>query len=727
MRHTILVTPHARFGGFIVSRIAVPLLALGALTDFSIAISDEPMQPKWDYPAARKDDTIDRYHGVAVADPFRWMEEPQSEELTKWITAQNSLTNQYLEKIAKRETIRKRLEEIWNYDRYGLPQKRGDRYFFSKISGLQNQPVLMVADGLQGAPRVLLDPNAFEADGVATISRYTASDDGKRVAVAIAKAGSDWNEWIVLDADSGKRLADKLEWVKFSGASWTPDSAGFFYSRYDAPKEGAELTQANYYQKLFYHRVGDQQADDQLIYKRDDFKEWGFDGGVTDDGKFLVVSIWRGSEAKNQIFYKPLGDASSPMIELLSGFDSDYDFVDNDAASFLILTDKDAPKKRLVKIDLSAPAPSNWKTVIPESKDTLISVSRVGDRLFAQYLEDAHSKIVAHKLDGSIAFEVKLPAIGSADGFRGRAQDHETFFTFTNYATPTTIFRLDTETGATSVHRASGLSVKSEDFVTRQEFLKSRDGTKIPITLTYRRDLSLDGKRPTVLYGYGGFNVSVTPAFSPETLAWLEMGGVYAVANLRGGSEYGSEWHEQGMKGKKQNVFDDFISAAEWLIEKGVTSRDRLAIRGASNGGLLVGAAITQRPDLFRAAVPAVGVFDMLRYHKFTIGWAWAREWGSSDEPDAFQYLYAYSPLHRAKEGAKYPATLIVTGDHDDRVVPAHSFKFGATLQSAQGGPLPILVRIETRAGHGAGKPTSKRIAEATDALSFLVKELGVE
>jgi prolyl oligopeptidase len=677
------------------------------------------------YPETKKIDHVDDYHGSPIADPYRWLEDPDSEATAAWVAAQNRVTFDYLARIPERAAIESRLTQLWDYERYSLPVKKGGRYFYTRNDGLKNQSILYVADSMQEPPRELLDPNRLSADGTVALAGWSVSDDGKRLAYSLASAGSDWNEWKVLDVGTGKPLADHLKWVKFSSASWSHDNAGFYYSRYDEPPPDQTFTKANYFQKLYYHKLGDPQSSDQLVYQRADEKEWGFHGRVTDDGKYLLIVVWKGSEPKNQIFYKQLDSPDSPVVELITGFDADYDFIDNDGAIFWFSTDNAAPLRRVIAVDLAKPAREHWQTLIPESKATLQSVNRVGEALIAEYLQDAHSAVKVFDLQGQHLRDVSLPAIGSAGGFRGERGDNETFFSFTNHTTPGTIYRYDVASGAASVYRAPALKFNPADYESKQVFCTSRDGTQVPMTIVYRRGLKLDGNNPTMLYGYGGFNISLTPAFSVSALAWLERGGVYAVPNLRGGGEYGRDWHEAGQKHRKQNVFDDFIAAAQWLIDNKYTRPQRLAIRGGSNGGLLVGAAMTQRPELFAAAVPAVGVLDMLRYHKFTIGWAWVAEYGSADDPEHFANLLKYSPLHNLKPGTHYPATLIVTGDHDDRVVPAHSFKFAAALQAAHAGDTPTMIRIETRAGHGAGKPTAKLIAEAADVLAFLTQELG--
>jgi prolyl oligopeptidase len=689
---------------------------------YSPPVAPRPMQLT--YPLTKKIEHVDEYHGTTVADPYRWLEELDSDETRKWVEEQNKVTFAWLSQVPARETIRQRLTALWNYERYGLPHKKGGRYFYTHNDGLQNQSAIYVLDRLDGQPRLLIDPNTLSADGTVALTNWIASEDGKLLAFGLAAAGSDWQEWRVLNVDTGAKLADEIKWIKFSRVSWTRDGKGFFYSRYDAPPPGETYTKANYFQKLYFHRLGETQDKDTLVYKRDDEKEWGFDGDVTDDGEYLIISVWRGTDPKNQIFYKRLSQPEAPVVELLKGFDSEYRFIDNDGPLFWFVTDKDAPRRRVMAIDVSKPEPKDWKLLIAETSDTLEAASVVGGHFVCRYLHDACSAVRVHDLNGRHVRDVKLPDLGSVSGFNGRRDDAETFYSFTSYTAPGTIFRYDVRTGAGSVFREPKVAFDASQFQTRQDFYKSRDGTRVPIIVVGKKGWKQDGTNPTILYGYGGFNISQTPSFSVSTIAWLEMGGLYAVANLRGGGEYGREWHEAGMLDRKQNVFDDFLAAAQWLIGNKYTSPDKLAIRGGSNGGLLVGAAITQRPELFAAAVPAVGVMDMLRFHKFTIGWAWVNEYGSSDDAQQFQTLIKYSPLQNLKAGTRYPATLVTTGDHDDRVVPGHSFKFAAALQTAQAAEKPVLIRIETRAGHGAGTPTTKLIETAADVLAFLISTL---
>jgi prolyl oligopeptidase len=679
------------------------------------------------YPATQRSEQVDDYHGVKVPDPYRWLEDVDSPATKTWVEQQNKVTFGFLEQIPQRQKIRERLTQLWNYERFGLPVKRGDRYFYTRNDGLQNQAVLYVADSLDAPPRILLDPNGLSQDGTVALAGWTPSEDGKLLAYGLASAGSDWREWKVREVETGNDLLDRVQWVKFAGASWAHDGSGFYYSRYDEPKPGEQYTGINYFQKLFFHRLGDSQSKDVLIYERPDQKEWGFDGHVTEDGRYLVISVWRGSEHKNQVFYRDLTKPNAAVVELITGFDFEYEFVGNEGSTFWFATDADAPLRRLIEVNVTQPDKKNWRTLIPESQEVLEGVGLVGDSFCALYLKDAASRVKIFDLTGKPVRDVDLPAIGSVSGFGGRRNRSETFYSFTSFVDPGSIYRYDVATGTTQVFRQPKLAFQPDQFETKQVFVTSKDGTRVPMFITHRVGLKLDGTNPTILYAYGGFNVSQTPSFSVSNMVWLEQGGVYAVANLRGGGEYGRVWHEAGMRNRKQNVFDDFIAAAEWLIANRYSVPEKLAIRGGSNGGLLVGAAMTQRPELFGAAIPAVGVMDMLRYHKFTIGWAWAAEYGSSDDADQFRTLHAYSPLHNLQAGKKYPATMVMTADHDDRVVPGHSFKFAAALQTAQSGDAPALIRIETRAGHGAGTPTTKLIESAADALAFLCKSLHVD
>ncbi|HAX89008.1 MAG TPA: S9 family peptidase [Cyanobacteria bacterium UBA11370] len=680
--------------------------------------------PPFNYPPTRQADQIDNYHGINVADPYRWLEDPDSEETKTWVEAQNNVTFSYLAEIPQREEIKERVTQLWNYEKYGIPFKEGNRYFYFKNNGLQNQSVLYTLTSLDGEARLLIDPNTLSEDGTIALSGLAISDDGNRMAYGISTSGSDWTEWKVRDVETGEDLSDYLQWVKFSGASWTHDHQGFFYSRYDEPQEATKLEDINYYQKLYYHKLGTPQSEDTLIYHRPDQKKWMFGGYVTEDGRYLIISVSQGTDPKNLVFYKDLQNPDSPVVELIPEFEANYSFIDNEGSVFWFQTDLDAPRGRVIAIDINNPGREHWQEVILQAAETLEGVGVLNNQFVTNYLKDARSSIKIFDLNGSFVREVELPGIGSAGGFGGKRYDTETFYVFTSFTTPSTIYHYDMVSGESTLFRKPNVDFNPDDYETRQIFYRSKDGTQVPMFITCKKGLVLDGNNPTYLYGYGGFNVSLTPSFSISNLVWMEMGGVYAVPNLRGGGEYGEEWHQAGTKLNKQNVFDDFIAAAEWLIENNYTSPEKLAISGGSNGGLLVGACMTQRSDLFGAALPAVGVMDMLRFHKFTIGWAWCSDYGSPENPEEFNALYAYSPLHNLKPDTAYPATMITTADHDDRVVPAHSFKFAAALQEAHRGEKPVLIRIETKAGHGAGKPTTKIIEEIADKLAFLVRSL---
>lgn len=688
----------------------------------AIAMAETPLT----YPSSLQVDHVDDYHGTAVADPYRWLEDPDSPDSRAWIEAQNQLTFEYLQQIPSRETLRDRITQLWDYEKFGTPFKMGDRYFYFKNDGLQNQSILYTLPSLDAEPQLLLDPNGLSEDGTVALSNFAISEDARFMAYGLSSSGSDWQEWQVRSVETGEDLPDHLKWVKFSGAAWSHDHQGFFYSRYDEPSADSQFEAVNYYQKLYYHRLGTPQADDVLIYDRPDEKEWGFSGSVTDDGRLLIISVWRGTEPKNLLFYKDLTVADSPVVELIRDFEAEFNVVEAEGDRLWVQTDLDAPRGRLIAIDLTQPDRDHWQEVIPQAAETLQSMTVLNHQFVATYLKDARSQVQRFALDGTPLGELALPGIGSVGGLGSKRQDTETFYSFTGYTTPTSIYRYDAVTGESQLFRQPTVDFNPEDFTTTQVFYTSADGTQIPMFITHKAGLVLDGNNPTLLYGYGGFGVSLTPSFSPSYLVWMEMGGVYAVPNLRGGGEYGEDWHQAGTKQRKQTVFDDFIAAAEWLIDQGYTRSDKLAIAGGSNGGLLVGACMTQRPELFGAALPAVGVMDMLRFHLFTIGWAWCSEYGSSEHADDFPTLYAYSPLHNLKPGTAYPATLITTADHDDRVVPAHSFKFAAALQAAQGGEAPVLIRIETKAGHGAGKPTAKVIEEIADRYAFLVRTLEI-
>ena len=702
---------------------AAVLLAHGAMAQ-TCAVTGPGMA----YPVTRTVDQSDDYHGVKVADPYRWLEDANSAETNDWVQAQNKLTQTYLSQIPGREAIKTRLTKLWNFERFSVPFKEGGRYFYSRNDGLQNQAVLYTMKTLADVPRMLLDPNTLAADGTVALAGLAVSPNGKHLAYSTAASGSDWNEIKVRDIETGTDTTDHIKWVKFSSTAWLHDGSGFFYSRYDEPKEATKLADVNYFQKLYFHKLGTPQSADALVYDRPDHKDWGFGAEVTEDGRYLVITASQGTENKNRIFYKDLSSKNAKVVGLLEDFDSAYNFVGNDGPVFWFRTERNAPRGRIVSIDTRKPSVLNWKQIVPESGDTMVSASMVNNQLLVDYLSDAHSLVKVFDLKGKPLHDIELPGLGTAGGFSGKRSDSETFYSYTSFTSPTTIYRYDLKANKSSVYRQPKVDFDPTAFETRQQFFTSRDGTKVPMFIVAKKGLKLDGGNPTYLFGYGGFNISLTPSFSVANLAWLEMGGVYVMANLRGGGEYGESWHESGTKLQKQNVFDDFIGAAEWLIEHKVTSPSKLSIGGGSNGGLLVGAAMTQRPELFAAAIPQVGVMDMLRFHKFTIGWAWTSDYGSSDNAEEFKALVKYSPLHNLKKGTCYPATMITTADHDDRVVPAHSFKFAATAQADQGpGGAPILIRIDSKAGHGAGKPTTKQIEEVADRWGFLSRALQMD
>jgi prolyl oligopeptidase len=694
-----------------------------ALAQNSTSTGAQKMIKPITYPPARKSDQVDDYHGVKVADPYRWLEDLDSNETHQWVEAENKLTFGYLNEIPARFQIKDRLTKLWNYEKFDVPSKEGENYFYLRNSGLQNQSVVYTVTALDGQPKLLLDPNTLSADGTIALSGMSVSRDGMLMAYSLSASGSDWQTWKVRDVKSGKDLSDDITWVKFSDASWTPGNRGFFYSRYDEPKSD-ELKGTNYFQKLYYHNLGTPQSQDLLIYERPDQKEWLFGGKVTEDGHYLLITISEGTDVKSRVYYKDLRAKDAPVVKLLDDFDGAYNFIGNDGPLFWFQTDLAASRGKIIAIDISKPERQRWQVIVPEAAETLQGVTFVNHMFVADYLKDAYTQVKIYDPKGGLVREVAFPTLGTASGFGGKATDKESFYAFTSFTMPTTIYRYDMVTGKSTIFRQPKVDFHPNDYETKQVFYASKDGSKVPMFITCKKGLKLDGRNPTYLYGYGGFDISLTPSFSVGNLVWMEMGGVYAQPSLRGGGEYGEDWHRAGMKLKKQNVFDDFLAAAEWLIANKYTSTPKLSIGGGSNGGLLVGAALTQRPDLFGAALPAVGVMDMLRFQKFTIGWAWVSDYGSSDNPEEFKALRAYSPLHNIRAGNVYPPTLVTTADHDDRVWPAHSFKFAATLQEAQAGPAAILIRIETKAGHGAGKPTAKIIEELADRWAFLVRVL---
>ncbi|HUL60643.1 MAG TPA: prolyl oligopeptidase family serine peptidase [Anaeromyxobacteraceae bacterium] len=702
-----------------------PILALALATLLAAAAAaPEPLA----YPPTRRGDVVDDYFGTKIADPYRWLEDDRSPETEAWVKAQDALTAAWLAKVPERAALRKRLSAIWDYERFSAPRKRGKRFFYSRNAGLQDQAVQYVTDDPARPGHVLLDPNRLSKDGTVALSGFDPTDDGRLVAYALSEAGSDWDTWHVRDVATGKDLPDVLRWSKFASAAWRKDGAGFWYDRFDPPLPGQERTGATKNQQIWWHRLGTLQSADALVYARPDHPEWYLSPAVTDDGRWLVISASEGTNPETSLFLVDLRRPGAAPEPFLDRMDASYEVVDDEDQTFFVVTNQGAPRKRLVAIERGKPDPKDWRELIPESKrDVLEQVSLFGDRFVAVWMRDAHHAVEVWDVHGRKLADLDLPTLGTVAGFDGKRRDRETFYVLTSFTAPPTIWRLDVPTLESRVFRRPRVAFDGDAYETEQVFFPSRDGTQIPMFLVHRREESRDGARPTLLTGYGGFDVSLTPWFSPGTALWLEMGGVLAVANLRGGGEYGKGWYDAGRLAAKQNVFDDFIAAAQWLEASGWTSSARLAIEGASNGGLLVGAALTQRPDLFGAAVPQVGVLDMLRFHRFTVGWGWKSDYGSSETREGFETLLRYSPLHAVRAGTRYPPTLVMTADHDDRVVPAHSFKFLAALQAAQAGPAPILARIERRAGHGAGKPTSKRIDETVDEYAFLVKVLGIE
>lgn len=675
------------------------------------------------YPQTKKVDQVDDYFGTKVADPYRWLEDDNSEETKKWVEEQNKVTFAFLEKIPYREKIRQRLKDIYNYPRMSQPIRAGEYYFFYKNDGLQNQSVIYIQKGLDGQPEVFIDPNQLSPDGTIRINLAGFSPDFRYVAISRSEAGSDWSEIRVMEIATRQELPDRIQWVKFSGASWYKD--GFFYSGYDKPAPGEELKARNEYQKVFYHKLGQPQEKDVLVYEDKEHPLRYFNLGVTEDQKYAILEVSAGTSG-NELYWRDLSQKNSSFKLLIPGFANDSEVIDNLGDKFLVRTNIDAPNYRLVLVDPKNPAKENWKDILPEKSEVLTAAVTAGGYLFGIYLQDAHTRVYQYTPEGNFIREVELPAIGTASGFGGWRDDKFIFYTFNSFNYPPTIYKYDLATGKSEIFARQEVKFNPEDFEVKQVFYTSKDGTKVPMFIVHKKGLVLNGKNPTFLTGYGGFNISLLPAFNPSIVPILENGGVFAQPNLRGGGEYGENWHRAGMLQNKQNVFDDFIAAAEYLIKEKYTSPKYLAISGASNGGLLVGAVMTQRPELFGVAFPAVGVMDMLRFHKFTVGWGWVVEYGSSDNEEQFRYLYKYSPLHNIRDGVCYPATLITTADHDDRVVPAHSFKFAATLQEKQACNNPVLIRIETRSGHGSSNIT-KAIDELTDKYAFMFYIMGVK
>jgi prolyl oligopeptidase len=674
------------------------------------------------FPVTRKSDQIDNYHGTFVEDPYRWLEDVDSPETQEWVRQQNELTFGFLEKIPARERFRQRLTALWDYPKASAPTKRGGRYFQFRNTGLQNQNVLYVLDSLEAEPRLLLDPNTLSADGTVALNNWEVSEDGHWLAYALSGSGSDWQKWHIRNVDTGEDQPEILEWSKFSGAAWRKDGSGFYYCLYPVPKEGETYLEANYNQQLFYHTLGTEQNQDVLVYERPDHKDWGFGATVTEDDRYLILHVWQGTDTRNRLFYQDL-QIGGPVVELIPDLEASYEYIANDGAVFYFKTDLEAPRARIIAINTANPSRESWSTLVPQTSDTLEASVMAHNEFVLLYVHDASHQLKRFDLRGNFIGEIQLPTVGSVlELTSGKRRDDELFFAFNSFVYPPTVFQFDFTSGKNQVIWSPPMQFDFLQYETRQVFVTSKDGTRVPLFLVHRKDIQINGTNPTILYGYGGFKISNLPIFSISRLAWFEIGGVLAYSCLRGGGEYGEEWHQAGMLHNKQNVFDDFIACAEWLIEEKITSTSKLAIQGGSNGGLLVGACMTQRPDLFGAALPAVGVMDMLRFHKFTIGWAWVSDFGSADDPAFFKTLYAYSPLHNIKPGRIYPPTMITTADHDDRVVPGHSFKFAATLQAAQAGDAPVLIRIQTKAGHGFGKPTRVIIEEMADVFAFLVR-----
>ncbi|MBJ2173433.1 S9 family peptidase [Aureibaculum sp. A20] len=699
--------------------ILIALLIMSCKTENTIE-----EQTALSYPETKKVDTVTNYFGTDIKDPYRWLEDDMSDETGQWVEAQNKVTFDYLDKIPYREELKKRLEKLWNYEKVGSPFKEGDYTYFYKNDGLQNQYVVYRQKG-DTEPEVFLDPNTFSDDGTTSLAGLSFSKNGKLAAYSISEGGSDWRKVILIDAITKDIKEDTLIDVKFSGVSWKGNE-GFYYSSYDKPK-GSELSAKTDQHKLFYHKLGTSQKEDALIFGGTAAEKNRYVGGsVTEDDRYLIISAST-STSGNKLFIKDLQDKTNTLKTVVDNYDSDTYVIENVGSKLYIVTNRNAPNQKIVTVDAANPTPENWKDFIPETENVL-SPSTGAGYFYTTYMVDAVSKVMQYDMDGKLIREVKLPGVGSAGGFGGKKEAKELYFSFTNYITPGTIYKLDPKSGAYEVYKKPEIiGYDSSNFESKQVFYTSKDGTKVPMIITHKKGLKLDGKNPTILYGYGGFNISLTPSFSIANAVWLEQGGVYAVPNLRGGGEYGKAWHDAGTQQKKQNVFDDFIAAAEYLIAQKYTSSDYLAIRGGSNGGLLVGATMTQRPDLMKVALPAVGVLDMLRYHTFTAGAGWAYDYGTADQSkEMFEYLKGYSPVHNVKEGVQYPATLVTTGDHDDRVVPAHSFKFAAELQDKQSGNNPTLIRIETNAGHGAGTPVAKTIEQYADIFGFTLYNMGI-
>ncbi|TWT78188.1 Prolyl endopeptidase precursor [Posidoniimonas polymericola] len=702
-------------------------LAAAATAAPSTANPQAPSVPPLAYPESRTVDQVDTLHGQEVADPYRWLEEDVrvSDEVAAWVKAQQQLTERYLDDLPELDAIKERLTSLWNFERYGAPRKVGERYLYSKNDGLQNQAVLYIADSYKADGRVLIDPNTWSADGTVALAATSASEDGRYLAYQKSEAGSDWRKIYVMDLDSRQTLEDELQWVKFTSVTWDKEGRGFYYKRYPEPAEGEQFQSVALNPTIYYHKIGAPQSDDRVVFRLPEHPDWSLGVGRTYDGKHLLATARRGTDWQNQLYTRPADQPDAEFRVLVDNFDALFSPIGSDGDTLYLLTDYQAPRRRVVAMDLNDPSLDKLREIIPESKAALEDVSHVGGKLIANYLHDVASEVKVFSTEGKLERTVELPGLGSAGGFGGKPDQDETFYTFSSYDHPPSTYRYDIATGESQLVRQPNVDFDPADYQVSRVFYNSKDGTRIPMFLAHKKGIELNGQNPTLLYAYGGFSISVTPGFSISRLAWMERGGVLAVANLRGGGEYGEDWHQAGKLEKKQNVFDDFIAAAEWLIDNKYASPATLGIQGRSNGGLLVGAVMTQRPELFGACLPGVGVMDMLRFHRFTAGQFWRSEYGSADEPDQFETLLAYSPYHNIEPGVSYPPTLISTADTDDRVVPMHSFKFGARLQAAQGGDAPILMHIESRAGHGAGTPTTKLIEQAADDIAFLLKHLG--
>jgi prolyl oligopeptidase len=683
-------------------------------------------------PVARMDGTSEVLHGIRVADPYRWLEDADSTETREWVVAQNRRTEAYLRGCEALPALEKRLRQVWNYARIGEPRREAGWIYYTRNSGLQNQAPLVRIRKPGDPESLVLDPNRLSKDGTVALTDYAVSRDGRYLAWMTATSGSDWNEAHVMELRTRRRLPDRLQWLKFTSIAWHPDGSGFFYGRYPEPSTSGtvRLRQANYDNKVYFHRLGDPQSRDRVVFERRDDRELSFGPSVTDDGRFLILNVGRGTDPKDGLYFAPLGrgvPAPPAFTRLFEQGGADFRFIGNEGRTFYLLTTESAPRRRVIAVDLDAPQPSKWRVVIPQGRDAVEQVTLIRGQLLVVTLRDAANAVSRFDTTGRLLGEIVLPGIGSVDGLAARQDDPDAFFGFTSFTHPRSVFRFDAQSGSVEPFWKPSVRFRAEDYVTTQVFVASKDGTRIPMFLTHRRDVNPDGSNPALLYGYGGFAASLSPFFNPSLVPWLESGGVYAVANLRGGGEYGEDWHQAGMQERRQNVFDDFIACARWLKKSGWAAPERLAIEGGSNGGLLVGAAFTQQPDLFRVVLCHVGVLDMLRYHKFTIGWAWVPEYGSAENAAQFQTLLSYSPLHRVRDGVPYPAVLLTTADHDDRVVPAHTYKMTAALQRAQAAPLPILSRIGVRAGHGAGKPIAQRVRDRAEQMAFLFRELGVQ